>query len=63
MYVRPVDQAKDLFSLEKSDGEVSEGSFNEIARDFLLTDWKYIQDGYIRMNKSNASGRRELDLP
>lgn len=63
MYVRPVDQGKDLFSLETSDGEVSEGSFDQIAQDFLLTDRMYIQDGYICMNKSNASGRRELDLP
>lgn len=63
MYVRPVDEAKELFSLETSDGDVSEGSFKQIAQDFLLTDRKYIQDGYIRMNKFNGSGRRELDLP
>jgi len=66
MYMRPVDQAKDLFSLETGNGkvwEVSEGTFNEIAQDFLLTDRKYIQDGYIRMNRFNGSGRRELDLP
>lgn len=63
VYVRPVDQAEDIFSLETSDGEVSEGSFSEIARDFLLTDLKYRQDGYKRMNSGNASGRRELDLP
>ena len=63
MYMRPVDQAMDLFSLETSDGEVSKGTLNEVARDFLLTDRKYIQDGYIRMNRFNGSGRRELDLP
>jgi len=63
MCVRPVDQAKDLFSLETSDGEVSEGSFSEIAQDFLLTDLKCRQEGYKRMNKGNSSGRRELDLP
>ncbi|MGO9516605.1 MAG: TIR domain-containing protein, partial [Candidatus Korobacteraceae bacterium] len=62
MYVRPVDQAKDLFSLETSDGEVSEGSLSEVAQDFLLTDLKYRQEGYKRMNKGNSSGRRELDL-
>jgi hypothetical protein len=63
MYVRPVDEATDVFNLETSDGDVSKGCFKEIAREFVLTDWKYLQDGYIRMNKSNASGRRELDLP
>jgi hypothetical protein len=63
MYVIPVDQSEDRFSLKTSDGEVSEGSLIEIARDYLLTDREYVRNGYSRTNWSNASGRREFDLP
>lgn len=62
MFVRPADNAGERFTLETSDGEISEGSLAEIARDYHLTDQERLQEGYTHTHTSNASGRKEFDL-
>ncbi len=62
-FVRPADNVGERFTLETSDGEVDEGSLAETARDYHLVDQERLQDGYSRTHSSNASGRKEFDLP
>jgi hypothetical protein len=62
MFVRPADNAGERFTLETSDGEISEGSLAEIARDYHLTDQERLQEGYTHTHTSNASGRKGFDL-
>ena len=62
MYIRPLDAGLVIFRLDTSDGEVQEGILDDIVQDFILTDRKYIQNGYVCTHYSNFSGRKELDL-
>lgn len=63
MYIRPVDSAKDVFSLETSDGERTQGTFYFVARDFVRFDRQYVSRGYIRTHKFNGTGRKDIDIP
>ena len=63
MYIRPVDSANDVFSLETSDGERTQGTFYAVGRDFVRFDRQYVSRGYIRTHKFNGTGRRDIDIP
>ena len=63
MYIRPVDPANDVFSLETSDGELTQGTIYFVARDFARFDRMYVSRGYIRTHKFNGTGKRDFDIP